>query len=107
MPGPVIGMLLLTVVLLRNPSGVPQPLTKVSRVLLQNLGLFFVPAGVGIVANWELIRQQWLPICAALIGSTALSLLATAFVVHSIALRTQPGLVETDGSNDTHNRENL
>ncbi|HEY0790423.1 MAG TPA: CidA/LrgA family protein [Chthoniobacterales bacterium] len=88
LPGPVIGMVLLTLLLLRNPSAVPESLAGGARLLLQNLGLFFVPAGVGIVANWDLIRQQWLPICTGLIGSTVLSLLATAFVIHCLAPRT-------------------
>ncbi|MBV9488786.1 MAG: CidA/LrgA family protein [Verrucomicrobia bacterium] len=88
-PGPVMGMLLLTLVLLRRPSAVPKGLATSAGVLLQNLGLFFVPAGVGIVANFHLIRQQWLPICVALVGSTCLSLLVTAVVVNHVRIRSQ------------------
>ena len=68
MPGPVIGMLLLTFALMRKPAAVPEPLSAGARALLRNLGLFFVPAGVGVVANLDLIRQQWVPICVALFG---------------------------------------
>jgi holin-like protein len=89
MPGPVTGMLLLTLILLRRPSAVPEGLAASARVLLQNLGLFFVPAGVGVVANIGLIRQQWIPICVALIGSTGLSLLATACTVNFMRLRSR------------------
>jgi holin-like protein len=89
MPGPVMGMLLLTLILLRRPSAVPESLAASARVLLQNLGLFFVPAGVGVVANFGLIRQEWMPICVALVGSTCLSLLATACTVNFIRLRSQ------------------
>ena len=89
MPGPVTGMLLLTLILLRRPSSVPEGLAVSARVLLQNLGLFFVPAGVGVVANFGLIRQQWVPICVALIGSTCLSLLATACTVNFLRRRFQ------------------
>jgi holin-like protein len=89
MPGPVTGMLLLTLMLLRRPSSVPESLAASARVLLQNLGLFFVPAGVGVVANIGLIRQQWMPICVALVGSTCLSLLATAWTVNFMRLRSQ------------------
>ena len=89
MPGPVTGMLLLTLILLRRPSDVPEGLVASTRVLLQNLGLFFVPAGVGVVANIDLIRQQWMPICVALAGSTCLSLLATACTVHLMRSRSQ------------------
>jgi holin-like protein len=89
MPGPVTGMVLLTLILLRRPSAVPESLAASARVLLQNLGLFFVPAGVGVVANVDLIRQQWMPICVALVGSTCLSLLATAWTVNVMRSRSQ------------------
>ena len=82
-------MLLLTLILLRRPSAIPEGLAASARILLQNLGLFFVPAGVGVVANIGLIRQQWMPICVALVGSTCLSLLATACTVNLMRLRSQ------------------
>ena len=84
-----MGMLLLTLILLRRPSAVPEGLAASAGALLQNLGLFFVPAGVGVVANFGLIRQEWMPICVALVGSTCLSLLATACTVNFIRLRSQ------------------
>jgi holin-like protein len=89
MPGPVTGMLLLTMILLRRTPAIPESLAAFAGVLLQNLGLFFVPAGVGVVANVGLIRQQWIPICVALVGSTCLSLLATACTVNFIRLQSQ------------------
>jgi holin-like protein len=89
MPGPVTGMLLLTMILLRRTPAIPESLAASAGVLLQNLGLFFVPAGVGVVANVGLIRQQWIPICVALVGSTCLSLLATACTVNFIRLQSQ------------------
>jgi holin-like protein len=81
-PGPVIGMLILGLVLSRKPSAVPEPFVSAARVLLQNLGLFFVPAGVGVIANLNLIGREWIPILVALVGSTFLSLLVTAYVMH-------------------------
>jgi len=82
-------MVLLTLILIRRPSAIPESLAASARILLQNLGLFFVPAGVGVVANIGLIRQQWMPICVALIGSTCLSLLATACTVNFMRSRLQ------------------
>ena len=46
------------------------------------MGLLFVPAGVGIVAEAGLVRKEWLPIAAGLIGSTVLSLAVTGLVMH-------------------------
>ncbi|MBV8901850.1 MAG: CidA/LrgA family protein [Verrucomicrobia bacterium] len=98
MPGPVTGMLILTLILVRKPAAVPEDLATAARVLLQSLGLFFVPAGVGVVANIELIRQQWMPICVALVGSTCLSLLATACTVNFIRSRSQHRLNTQEAS---------
>jgi len=57
-------------------------MTRAANGLLAWLGLLFVPAGVGIVANLALMRSEWLPISVALVGSTALTLLATAWMMH-------------------------
>ena len=99
-PGPVTGMLILTFVLLRKRAAVPESIEATGRVLLQNLGLFFVPAGVGIIANFDLIRKEWVPICVALAGSTCLSLMATAWVVHRLHVwlqsRAQAGSAPTN-----------
>ncbi|MDD2705170.1 MAG: CidA/LrgA family protein [Acidocella sp.] len=95
-PGPVAGMLLLTaaLVLRHRATGTPAnppaetALDRVSGVLLDHMGLLFVPAGAGIIAEGALLRQEWLPIIAALIGSTVLSLAVTGLVMHHI-IRTQ------------------
>lgn len=89
-PGPVIGMLLLTLLLLARPArggrttadrAAGSALGRVSDALISNMGLLFVPAGVGVVAQTHLIRAQWLPILAGLLGSTVLGLVVTALVM--------------------------
>ena len=80
-PGPVIGMVLLAgwyIARRREPS---EQLSSTADGLLSILGLLFIPAGVGIVANLPLLRSAWLPITVALIGSTLLTLIATAAVM--------------------------
>ncbi len=76
-PGPVLGMvlLLLGLLVLRR---VPLPLERTSRGLLENLSLLFVPAGVGVIQHLDILRAQWLPIAAAIVGSTILAMLVTA-----------------------------
>lgn len=67
-PSSIIGMLLLTlclslkIVKLRHVEGVAD-------FLVQNLGFFFVPAGVALMGYFDLLREQWLPI----VGASALS----------------------------------
>jgi LrgA family len=50
--------------------------------LISHVGLLFVPAGVGVIAEAGLLREEWLPIVAGLIGSTILSLAVTGLVMH-------------------------
>ena len=75
-PGPVIGMFLLAAVLVirgRRVDRVPPALEATADTLISHMGLLFVPAGVGIIAEADLLRQQWLPVVAAVVGSTVLS----------------------------------
>jgi len=87
-PGPVIGMFLLTAALASRQRGGPgddlaaTSLERTSNVLIAHMGLLFVPAGVGVIAEVGLLRAQWFPILAALVGSTVLSLVVTGLVMH-------------------------
>jgi putative effector of murein hydrolase LrgA (UPF0299 family) len=76
-PGPVLGLVLVFAGLLWLKR-VPEPLERTSRGLLDNLSLLFVPAGVGIVQHLDILRAQWLPIAAAILGSTLLTMWVTA-----------------------------
>lgn len=82
-PGPVVGMLLLFTVLLVR-GRVPQGLERTVNALIMALSLLFVPAGTGIVAYLALIQQEWLPITAALIGSTVLTIAVTAWTMRVV-----------------------
>lgn len=84
-PGPVLGMVLLAGwCMLRRRE--PSPATQATAdALLGWLGLLFVPAGVGIVANLDLLRAAWLPVCVGLAGSTILTLLTTGWLMQRLA----------------------
>jgi holin-like protein len=93
-PGPVIGMLLLAAGLgvrakVADGSVAPMPLRSAAETLIANMGLLFVPAGVGIVAEFGLLRKEWLPIVAAVIGSTILSIAVTGLLMHWMMRATQ------------------
>jgi holin-like protein len=89
LPGAVIGMCFLALYLLRKPSALPHSLVSTAGVLLKYLGLLFVPAGVGVIANLSLIGAEWFPIIVGLVGSTILSFLATAYVMRWFSSRNQ------------------
>jgi holin-like protein len=82
LPGAVIGMFLLALFLFCKPKALTKSLESTSSTLFGWLGLLFVPAGTGAIANIDLIGAQWFPIVVALIGSTILSLLTTGIIMH-------------------------
>ncbi|GAA4031018.1 CidA/LrgA family protein [Actimicrobium antarcticum] len=79
-PGPVIGMVLLLLYLMMK-NGAVDKLAPTSMELLRHLSLLFVPAGVGIMVHARLLAAEWLPITAALLASTVVSIAVTAAVV--------------------------
>jgi putative effector of murein hydrolase LrgA (UPF0299 family) len=86
-PGPVIGMMLLAAFYILRRREPSPSLQHAADGLLSWLGLLFVPAGVGIVANLALLRSAWLPISVALIGSTFITLVTTAWIMHRFGNR--------------------
>jgi holin-like protein len=83
-PGPVLGMTILFVGLLVRGK-VPAGLAQVGGTLLDNLSLLFVPAGVGVTVHLTLLRNEWLPISLALVGSTLLTILVTGWVMKRLS----------------------
>ena len=86
-PGPVIGMFVLMTILgwcsrKRRGASQPEPLDSLAAKLISSLGLLFVPAGVGIIGEADVLRAEWLPILAGVLGSTILSVGVTGLVMH-------------------------
>ncbi len=95
-PGPVTGMFILAAVLAVR-GRVPPGLEATADALISHMGLLFVPAGVGIVAEAGLLRQQWLPIAAAVVASTWLSLVVTGWVMHAMLRRSDRTAIRSPG----------
>ncbi len=79
-PGPVIGMVLLFCWLVLRRE-MPSDLENVANFLHRYLPLLFVPAGVGIVTNLDLLARSWIPLAAVVIGGTALTIGITGWVM--------------------------
>lgn len=85
-PGPVVGMVLLFATLvIRN--GATESLQRSASGLLSHLSLLFVPAGVGVMLHFRRVADEWLPIAAALIVGTVVTLAVTALVMHWLLAR--------------------
>ncbi|MDO5641939.1 MAG: CidA/LrgA family protein [Paracoccus sp. (in: a-proteobacteria)] len=77
MPGPVAGLILLLsgCCLSRRLGDVIRP---VARGILGHLSLFFVPAGVGIIAHWPILSRHGPGLAVVLIVSTVLAIAVAA-----------------------------
>lgn len=77
-PGNVIGMGLILIAL---GVGVVRLewVEAASDLLLDHLALFFVPAGVGVMLYFDLIRKEWLPITVATVVSTFVVMAVTGW----------------------------
>jgi holin-like protein len=110
LPGPVIGMFLLAVTLVtvgrrwiqpKPDTNAAPPLTQLSNGLITNMGLLFVPAGVGIITEMSVLKQAWLPILAGLLVSTVLGLVVTAGVMHAVSSRSAIGEAQAQDEPET------
>jgi len=88
LPGPVIGMAILFFALIIYGK-VPEPLSNMTKGLLDQLSLLFVPAGVGVMTHLTLLGEEWMPITAALVVSTLVTLGVTGFMMQKLVTRAQ------------------
>lgn len=89
LPGPVVGMALLFIGLVIF-GRVPEELGNLTRGLLDQLSLLFVPAGVGMMTHLSLLGQQWIPLTTSLIVSTLLTLAVTGWLMQRLIRHQQP-----------------
>ncbi len=78
-PGSITGMILLTVSLQTRLIRI-EWVERGASLLVDNLGFFFIPAGVGVMNCFGLIADQWLPITAACVVSTFIIIAVTGHV---------------------------
>ena len=88
LPGAVLGMALLALGLLWRP--LREPVRACAELLLANLSLLFVPAGVGVMVHMGLVVQHGWSLLGILLLSTAIGLVVTAVVLRWL-MRHEPG----------------
>ncbi len=85
-PGNVLGMGLLLGALLIGWVKI-EWLEEAADLLLSNMALFFVPAGVGVMVYADLISREWLPISVGLVLSTFFVMAVTGWVEQTLSNR--------------------
>ena len=82
-PGSVIGMVLLFLAL--HFKLVPmKEVEEVGTWLTNNMGIFFVPAGVGLMANFDTLADTWWQLLLIIVVTTALMMAFVGKVVQAM-----------------------
>jgi holin-like protein len=79
-PGAVIGLILLFLALQIGIVKVYM-IEEVCEFLLSNMSFFFIPAGVGLMTAFGILKGKWIPFIIIVVISTCLVWIVTAFVV--------------------------
>ena len=98
----MVGLVLLAVGLIVL-GRVPAALGRVSGGLLRNMMLMLAPAVVGLIDNYDKVREEWLPFLAAGVVGAIITLAVTAVVLQYL-LRKQPTEVAIDASAATERK---
>ena len=85
-PGNVLGMILLIIILFSRIIKV-EMIEEISDFLLKHLAFFFIPAGVGLISNLELLKEQWLPILIICLISTLMVIIVTGLTIQFVKRR--------------------
>ena len=83
-PGAVIGLILLYLLMWTRRID-PDDLGATTGFLHQNLGLLFVPAGVGVIAYLPMIADEWATLLASILFSVVATLAVTGLVMTQLA----------------------
>ena len=83
-PGPVIGLVLMWLFLIWQGK-VPESINQVAEAILPNLGLFFIPAAVGVVMYLPLLKAHAMAVVVALTLSVVTTIMITGLVLKILA----------------------
>lgn len=83
-PGSVLGMLMLFIALLLKWVK-PNRIEKVAHFLTGNMAIFFIPASMGIMDQWGVIKLNWLGWIGVIVVTTICVMAATGYTVQGLS----------------------
>lgn len=87
-PGSVIGMVLLFLALHFNVLKLSQ-VDEVGSWLTDNMAILFVPAGVGLMTNFDVLAESWLQLIVIMFVTTILMMIFVGKIVQAIMNKDQ------------------
>lgn len=85
-PGSVSGMLLLFIALHFNIVKI-EKVEEVGNWLVNNMAIFFVPAGIGLMTNFDILAEIWWQLLIIVVVSATLMMWFVGFVVQFVMKR--------------------
>lgn len=85
-PGSIIGMLLLVIFLLVTKLKVDH-IESISNFILSNLAFFYIPAAVGIIKSFGILKDTWFQIIIVCLVSTVVMLSVTSVLIQLFTRR--------------------
>lgn len=82
-PGNILGLILLLILLCTNIIKL-QSIETVSNFFLDHLAFFFIPASVGLITSFDILKGSALKLILICIISTILVMLSTGYIVQFI-----------------------
>ncbi|MEG0748596.1 MAG: CidA/LrgA family protein [Carnobacterium sp.] len=97
-PGSVIGMILLFFALHFKWIRMEQ-VDEAGTWLTDNMGIFFVPAGVGLISNFDVLANTWWQLLIIMAVTTVLMMAFVGKVVQGVKRRAEKNTVPEKGEN--------
>ncbi|MCQ2969831.1 MAG: CidA/LrgA family protein, partial [Clostridium sp.] len=85
-PGNVLGMLILFLLLYFKVIKLEQ-ISTISNFFLEHLAFFFIPAGVGLISSFDIIKDIWIQLLIVCFITTIITMACTGRIVQRIANR--------------------
>ncbi|MGO4994855.1 CidA/LrgA family protein [Jeotgalibaca porci] len=95
-PGSVIGMVLLFIALHTKILHLEQ-VDEIGTWLTDNMGIFFVPAGVGLMANFGILADTWWQLLIIMVVTTILMMAFVGRIVQFVKRKVEKGLPKNQG----------
>ena len=99
LPGTIVGMILLFL-LLQFKVIKEEDIKEVADFLLNNMAIFFVPAGVSLINSLGLIRDNILVLLLSITIATAIIMLVTGKIVEFMINKKEKRLLKKDNEDD-------
>lgn len=99
LPGTIVGMILLFL-LLQFKVIKEEDIKEVADFLLNNMAIFFVPAGVSLINSLGLISDNILVLLLSITIATAIIMLVTGKIVEFMINKKENGLGKKNNGND-------